>query len=65
MGFSNPGVTGNLSATTAGVSMDEFNQLKVGCDTLEAEVRELKASWEDSAIEINRRVNLILRRFSI
>ena len=55
VGFSNPGGTGNLGATAAGVSVDEFEQVLARCATLEAEVRELKDSRDDSAIEVNGR----------
>ena len=63
VGFSNAGGTRNLCATTAGVSMDQFNQLLAGCDTLEAVVRELKASLEDSSIKINSKSFSSLQEF--
>ena len=51
--FSNPGGSGNLSATAAGVSIDEFKQVLARCAVLEAEIKELKDSRDDSALEIN------------
>ena len=63
VGFLNPSGTRNLSATAAGVSMDEFNQLKVRCDTLEVEVRELRDSCNDFAIKINGRTFSLMQEF--
>ena len=63
VGFSNPGGTGNLGTTTAGVSMDEFEQVLARCAVLEAEVKELKDSRDDSAIKVNGRKFSSIREF--
>ena len=62
-GFSNAGGTGNLGATTYGVLIDHFNQLKSRCASLEAEVKELTARREDATLEINSRSFALVREF--